>query len=40
MDPSYMFEISHIEWFDPGYANEGIGFRLVAPLSGTAQGAR
>ena len=37
MDPSYMFEISHLEWFDPGYANEGIGFRLVAPPSRTAQ---
>jgi predicted Ser/Thr protein kinase len=29
MDPSYMFELSHIEWFDPGYANEAFGFRLV-----------
>jgi hypothetical protein len=30
MDPSYMFELSHLEWFDPGYSNEAIGFRLVA----------
>ncbi|MFN2442890.1 MAG: bifunctional serine/threonine-protein kinase/formylglycine-generating enzyme family protein [Thermoanaerobaculia bacterium] len=30
MDPSYMFELSHVEWFDPGYSNEAIGFRLVA----------
>jgi formylglycine-generating enzyme required for sulfatase activity len=29
MDPAYMFEISHLEWFDPGYANEAIGLRLV-----------
>jgi len=29
MDPSYMFELSHVEWFDPGYSNEAIGFRLV-----------
>ena len=29
MDPSYMFEVSHVEWFDPGYANEAFGFRLV-----------
>ena len=29
MDPAYMFELSHLEWFDPGYANEAIGFRLV-----------
>jgi formylglycine-generating enzyme required for sulfatase activity/predicted Ser/Thr protein kinase len=29
MDPSYMFELSHVEWFDPGYANEAFGFRLV-----------
>jgi hypothetical protein len=26
-----MFEPSHLEWFDPAYANEAIGFRLVAP---------
>jgi hypothetical protein len=24
-----MFELSHVEWFDPGYANEAFGFRLV-----------
>jgi formylglycine-generating enzyme required for sulfatase activity len=29
MDPSYMFELSHVEWFDPGYSNEAFGFRLV-----------
>jgi formylglycine-generating enzyme required for sulfatase activity len=31
LDPTYMFEPSHLEWFDPAYANEAIGFRLVAP---------
>jgi hypothetical protein len=30
MDQSYMFEPSHLEWFDPGYANEAIGFRVAA----------
>ena len=30
MDPSYMFELSHLEWFDAAYSNEAIGFRLVA----------
>jgi eukaryotic-like serine/threonine-protein kinase len=29
MDPSYMFELSHLEWFDAAYSNEAIGFRLV-----------
>ena len=29
LDPPYMFEPSHLEWFDPMYANEAIGFRLV-----------
>lgn len=29
MDPSYMFELSHVEWFDPGYSNEAFGFRLM-----------
>ena len=29
MDPSYMFELSHVEWFNPGYSNEAIGIRLV-----------
>jgi eukaryotic-like serine/threonine-protein kinase len=33
MDPSYMFELSHIEWFDPAYANEGFGFRLMTDTS-------
>ena len=28
-DPSYMFEASHAELFDPSFANESIGFRLV-----------
>lgn len=28
-DPTYMFEASHAELFDPGFANESIGFRLV-----------
>ena len=35
MDPSYMFELSHVEWFDPGYANEGFGFRLVTDAGRT-----
>jgi formylglycine-generating enzyme required for sulfatase activity len=30
LDPTYMFEPSHLEWFSPTYANEAIGFRLVA----------
>jgi hypothetical protein len=34
MDQSYMFERSHLEWFDPGYANEAIGFRVAALLKG------
>ncbi|MGZ8868917.1 MAG: formylglycine-generating enzyme family protein, partial [Thermoanaerobaculia bacterium] len=29
MDPSYMFELSHLEWFDAAYTNEAIGFRLI-----------
>ena len=33
-DPAYMFEISHTESFDPGYANNAIGFRLVRPVPG------
>jgi formylglycine-generating enzyme required for sulfatase activity len=32
LDEMYMFEPSHIEWFDPTYANESIGFRLVTIL--------
>jgi formylglycine-generating enzyme required for sulfatase activity len=28
-DPTYMFEPSHTEFFDPDFANEGIGFRLA-----------
>jgi eukaryotic-like serine/threonine-protein kinase len=28
-DPSYMFEASHAELFEPGFANDAIGFRLV-----------
>lgn len=32
MDPSYMFELSHVEWFDAAYSNEAIGFRLVRAL--------
>ena len=34
MDPSYMFEWSHVEWFDPGYANESIGFRIAGTPKG------
>jgi formylglycine-generating enzyme required for sulfatase activity/tRNA A-37 threonylcarbamoyl transferase component Bud32 len=29
-DPSYMFEPSHVEGFDPTFAGTAIGFRLVA----------
>jgi formylglycine-generating enzyme required for sulfatase activity len=36
LDPTYMFEPSHLEWFNPTYANEAMGFRLVAPLSPAA----
>lgn len=36
LDPVYMFEPSHLEWFDPAYANEAIGFRLVARLAKAA----
>ncbi len=31
-----MFELSHVEWFDAGYANEAIGFRLVVAPPGPA----
>jgi formylglycine-generating enzyme required for sulfatase activity/tRNA A-37 threonylcarbamoyl transferase component Bud32 len=31
-DPSYMFEPAHAERFDPGSADEAIGFRLVMPV--------
>ncbi|HET7712420.1 MAG TPA: bifunctional serine/threonine-protein kinase/formylglycine-generating enzyme family protein [Thermoanaerobaculia bacterium] len=34
MDPSYMFELSHVEWFDAAYSNEAIGFRLVSDVPG------
>ena len=42
LDPTYMFEPSHLEWFNPTYANEAMGFRLVAPLAAAAgpEGAR
>ena len=33
-DPAYMFELSHTEVFDPAFANQAIGFRLVRPLPG------
>jgi serine/threonine protein kinase len=33
-DPAYMFELSHTEAFDPAFANQAIGFRLVLPLAG------
>ena len=32
LDPSYMFEPSHAESFDPAYANEAIGFRCTKPV--------
>jgi len=31
-DPAYMFEPSHTEAFDPAFANQAIGFRLVRPV--------
>jgi serine/threonine protein kinase len=31
-DPPYMFEPTRAERFDPGFANEAIGFRLVMPV--------
>jgi len=33
-DPSYMFQSSHAETFDPGFADQAIGFRLVMPAPG------
>ena len=33
-DPAYMFELSHTEAFDPAFANQAIGFRLVLPVPG------
>jgi hypothetical protein len=36
-DPSYMFEAAHMETFDPTYASEAIGFRLVAPAAGRVE---
>jgi len=33
-DPAYMFEASHIETFEPAFANNAIGFRLVRPVPG------
>ena len=32
-DPAYMFEPVHAESFDPSFAGEGIGFRLVMPAA-------
>jgi formylglycine-generating enzyme required for sulfatase activity len=41
LDPTYMFEPTHLEWFNPTYANEAIGFRLVAPARApTTEGSR
>ena len=34
-DPAYMFEISHTEAFDPAFANQAVGLRLVRPLPGS-----
>ena len=31
-DPSYMFERSHAESFNPGFSNDAIGFRLVRAM--------
>ncbi|HKF41673.1 MAG TPA: bifunctional serine/threonine-protein kinase/formylglycine-generating enzyme family protein [Thermoanaerobaculia bacterium] len=33
-DPAYMFESSHTETFEPAFANNSIGFRLVRPVPG------
>lgn len=33
LDEVYMFEPSHTEWFEPAYANQAIGFRLVTPAT-------
>jgi len=33
-DPAYMFEPSHAEAFDPAFANDAIGIRLVRPVPG------
>jgi formylglycine-generating enzyme required for sulfatase activity len=40
LDPAYMFEPTHLERFDPAYANEAIGFRLVAALDSATERAR
>ncbi len=32
-DPEYMFEPGHAEMFDPAFANDGIGFRCVRPIT-------
>ena len=34
-DPAYMFEPSHAELFDPAFASESIGFRLVRRATAT-----
>jgi tRNA A-37 threonylcarbamoyl transferase component Bud32 len=31
-DPQYMFEASHTERFQPDYASDGLGFRIVRPV--------
>ncbi len=36
-DPSYMFEQSKAEFFEPGFASDLIGIRLVRPLSPTSR---
>lgn len=36
-DEAYMFEPSHLEWFEPAYANDAIGFRLVTPAAATVE---
>ena len=40
LDPVYMFEPTHLEHFDPAYANEAIGFRLVSALDSASERAR
>ena len=37
-DPSYMFDPGNAETFDPTFANEAIGFRLVMPGEAARKG--
>jgi len=33
-DPSYMFELDHMEHFDPAFASAALGFRLAESAGG------